>query len=100
MVQECLTNVYRHSGSKTCSITMQREGEHLRIQIADQGRGIRSKLGAETTSKGLGLRGMQERLRQLGGSLDIASTEHGTTVTAVVPVSAGIPEEAPRSEAV
>ena len=101
MVQECLTNVYRHSGSKTCSIAMQRDAEHLRIQIADQGRGIRGKMEAETTSRGLGLRGMQERLRQLGGSLDIASTENGTTVTATVPVCATMSgQETPQSEAV
>jgi len=89
MVQECLTNVYRHSGSKSCSIKMQREHENLCIQIADQGRGIsQGKLRPEQTSKGLGLRGMQERLRQLGGSLELSSTEYGTTVAAMVPVTA------------
>lgn len=86
VVQECLTNVYRHSGSDCCSITIRREGEHLRMEICDAGHGIRDRAGQ--VPAGVGLRGIQERLRPLGGKLQISSTENGTTVTVLVPVPA------------
>jgi PAS domain S-box-containing protein len=85
VVQECLTNVYRHSGTNACTVTMAREAQHLRIEIRDNGRGIRPADNSQQRSTGLGLRGMQERLRRLGGTLEITSTEQGTTVTATLP---------------
>ena len=86
VVQECLTNVYRHSGSDACSVNVARHDNRLRIEIRDCGRGI-SKVGKGNVPPGVGLRGMQERLRQLGGSLEIDSSETGTVVIAVLPVS-------------
>jgi PAS domain S-box-containing protein len=86
IVQECLTNVHRHSGSSTCAINITQGEEQLRVEIRDKGRGIPK--GKELTlpsSGGVGFRGMQERLRQLGGSLQIESTENGTLVIATLP---------------
>jgi len=86
VVQECLTNVYRHSGSDRCHIAMRKEPDHLYIDIKDNGHGIAQvKDGSARTASGLGLRGMNERLRQLGGRLEIASSDQGTRVSAVVP---------------
>jgi len=86
VVQECLTNVYRHSGSNQCRVAIRKESEHLQIDIKDNGHGIAQvNDGSGHVSSGLGLRGMKERLRQLGGNLEIASGHQGTTVTAVVP---------------
>jgi signal transduction histidine kinase len=88
MVQECLTNVYRHSGADSCSVTLLREPDRLKVEIRDQGRGIPGrKVGGGRSSSGVGLRGMQERLRQLGGTLEFSSTDQGTVVTASLPLT-------------
>ena len=84
VVQECLTNVYRHSGSDLCSITVRREEQRLTMQIRDTGQGIPNGVDGQVPA-GVGLRGMQERLRHLGGTLQIQAGENGTTVTAEVP---------------
>ena len=88
VVQECLTNVYRHSGAQSCSVTLLREPDRLKVEIRDQGRGMpKRNFGTGQSSSGLGLRGMQERLRQLGGTLEFSSSEQGTVVTASVPLT-------------
>jgi signal transduction histidine kinase len=87
-VQECLTNVHRHSGSSTCSVTITQDEKQLRVEVRDTGRGIPK--GRELSlpgSGGVGYRGMQERLRQLGGSLEIESSGSGTIVTATLPIA-------------
>jgi len=86
VVQECLTNVYRHSGSTSCSVHLEREQDTLRLEIRDSGHGM-PKSGKERPASGVGLRGMQERLRQLGGTLELDSSETGTTVVGTVPVT-------------
>jgi signal transduction histidine kinase len=90
IVQECLTNVYRHSGSKTAHIKLWPSQEKLLIvQVCDEGRGIpledriSMSLGA---NQGVGLSGMRERVRELGGTLEVQSDENGTTVTAALPL--------------
>ena len=91
IVQECLTNVYRHSESKTASIKIWPSSDKvLSLQVCDQGKGIPSErrmamsLG---TSGGVGLSGMRERVRELGGTLEIRSNGDGTTVIAAIPVT-------------
>ena len=85
VVQECLTNVYRHSGSDSCSVELKRHEHGLQIAIRDTGRGM-PRTNQGTTSSGVGIRGMQERLVQLGGTLDVTSSETGTVVIASLPV--------------
>jgi signal transduction histidine kinase len=89
IVQECLTNVYRHSGSKTARIRIWPSQEKLlTVQVCDEGKGMscanRASLG---TNHGVGLSGMRERVRELGGTLEIQSSENGTIVTAALPVA-------------
>ncbi len=85
-VQECLTNIHRHSGSADCSIKIVRDEERVRVEVKDSGRGIpRDKQLNMRSSGGVGIRGLQERMRLLGGSLEISSSEKGTTVTATLP---------------
>ena len=87
-VQECLTNVHRHSGSASCTVRIVRDAEEVRVEVRDFGRGISAD--RQTTirsSGGVGLRGMEERFRQLGGSLEIESSASGTVVTAAFPLS-------------
>jgi signal transduction histidine kinase len=89
VVQECLTNIHRHAGSPTAEIRITQQETCLRVEIEDAGKGISPEkepvleLSAYT---GVGLRGMRERLRPLGGTLHIHSTGHGTQVTAILPV--------------
>ena len=89
IVQECLTNIHRHSGSATAAITLQLEDDVLLLQVRDSGKGISSEKQQELTlgRGGVGVEGMRERLRQLGGSLEIKSTGTGTVVTATLPLA-------------
>ena len=87
LVQEGLTNIHRHSGSSSCSIKIVQDADRLRIEVKDSGRGIpKSKQLTLISSGGVGLRGMQERIRQLGGTLEIKSSPNGTVIAATLPV--------------
>ena len=89
VVQECLTNIHRHAGSPTAGIRIVQDEACLRVEIEDAGKGIPLEKGSALESSaptGLGLRGMRERLRQLGGTLQVQSNSPGTRVTAVLPV--------------
>ncbi len=90
VLQEGLTNVHRHSGSSTAHVRLSARGAMVILEIEDRGKGIPSELLAEFCQEwmgglGIGVRGMNERMRQLGGRLDLVSNEGGTTVTAMVP---------------
>ncbi len=88
VVQECLTNVHRHSGSKTADIRIAREGDHLLVEVKDQGEGILPRRLTEIQShgSGVGIRGMRERLRQFRGELKIHSDSSGTCVSVSIPI--------------
>lgn len=88
IVQESLANVHRHSQSPTARITVRREDGQLKLSVADQGRGIPHHILEfnRPTPLGVGIAGMRERVRQLGGCLDLRSDSEGTTVTAILPL--------------
>ena len=89
VVQECLTNIHRHAGSPTAGIRIIQDEACLRVEIEDAGKGIppeKESTFASSAHGGVGLRGMRERLRQLGGTLQVQSNGHGTQVTAILPV--------------
>jgi PAS domain S-box-containing protein len=87
LVQECLTNIHRHSGSKTAVIRIAREPDKIYAEVLDHGKGMSQERFAEVQSKGVGvgLRGMRERVRQSHGELIIASNALGTKITAIFP---------------
>ena len=89
IVQEALTNIHRHSGGRQAAIRLQWAGEGLTLTVSDDGHGMDSQTLAQVQSEGaalgVGVAGMKERLRQLGGLLEIASSNSGTTVTAALP---------------
>lgn len=85
VVQEALANVQQHSGSATASVRITRSPGHVCVQVSDLGKGISSQ--SSRTVTGVGINGMRERLRQLGGVLNIHSSGRGTLVTADLPVS-------------
>jgi len=92
VVQECLTNIHRHSESATAAISLSNSGGKLTLQICDEGKGIPpDKLAG---AAGVGLRGMRERVNGFGGELAILSDRKGTLVRAVIPlrIAAGASE--------
>jgi PAS domain S-box-containing protein len=91
VLQESLTNVHRHSGSPTVIIRLGQENGAAILQIEDQGKGLPpAMLNGDGTglpvSPGVGLRGMGERMRQLGGRVELCAGEKGAIVRAIVPV--------------
>ena len=89
-VQECLTNIHRHSGSPSARIHISRSATDVIVQVEDKGMGIPLEKRNDVASggtPGVGLRGMRERLRQLGGSLEIRSDGKGTLVSARLPLA-------------
>ncbi len=93
IVQETLTNVARHSGSKTAFIKLTRQPGEIVLQVRDEGTGIPpeklEKVHGNVSALGVGVAGVWERVRQFGGALEINSNSRGTTVMVVVP----LPEE-------
>lgn len=91
LVQECLTNIHRHSGSKTASIRIAREQGHIAVDIRDTGKGMSPGRLIEIQSEGsgVGIRGMRERLRQFKGEIKIESDSNGTRVFVVIPIQHG-----------
>jgi len=87
LVQECLTNIHRHSGSKMAIIRIAREPDKIYAEVRDHGKGISQERLAEIQSRGVGvgIRGMQERVRQSHGELTIDSNALGTSITATFP---------------
>ena len=92
MVQECLGNIRRHSGSKSCAVRLITTGDKLRVEVEDWGEGIpEEKQSTFPQSAGVGLRGLHERMHQLGGTMEIKSSERGTTVIAVLAAAYEMP---------
>jgi PAS domain S-box-containing protein len=96
ILQESLTNIHRHSGSPTAKIKLSLANGWAAMEITDEGKGIPAGLLEQSGedwmgSLGVGLRGMNERMRQLGGRLEVSSTEKGTVVTAGVPAEKAQP---------
>jgi PAS domain S-box-containing protein len=90
IVQECLTNIHRHSESAVAKIRISRSDSEVSLEVEDCGKGIPTEKREAMESGGMpgvGIRGMRERLRQLGGSLEINSTGRGTVVVARLPVA-------------
>jgi len=89
VVQECLTNVHRHSGSRKAEVRLARRHGCIHLEVSDEGKGIpldkQLDLNAPATL-GVGFRGMRERIRQLGGTLQVHSTGNGTSVEATLPI--------------
>lgn len=95
VVQESLTNIHRHSGSQTAEIHLTKDSYAVRLEIKDKGRGIPPDIlqgsGGTVATSGVGIRGIFERMRQLGGRLQIDSGDRGTTVAAILPASLARP---------
>lgn len=85
VLQECLTNIHRHSGSSIAHISLYSVPESIILTVRDEGKGFAAETGA-AVKVGVGIASMRERVRELGGELVIKSGVNGTTVRAVVPL--------------
>ena len=88
LVQESLTNIHRHSGSKSAVIRLACQDESVVLEIQDEGRGITPERLAQiqAQSSGVGIRGMRERVRQLEGQMNIESNGKGTKISFEFPL--------------
>jgi signal transduction histidine kinase len=103
IVQECLTNIHRHADSQVAKIRIAQRDGHIQVEVKDQGKGIPALkrteiISSATGTPGVGIRGMRERLRQLGGTLELHSDGEGkgTLVAALLPVQAPPPSTMPQ----
>ncbi len=88
ILQESLTNIHRHSGSRTAGVRLRISNGRTFLEVKDSGKGMPQGIFGKAGTvggTGVGLRGMQERVRQFAGKLEIASGPEGTTVTAMLP---------------
>jgi signal transduction histidine kinase len=92
VLQETLTNVHRHSGAFAANVIIQRDAEQVVLEVKDDGRGISPELLARFLATGegmgVGLAGIGERVRELGGKLRLESDGNGTLVHVTMPVCA------------
>jgi PAS domain S-box-containing protein len=90
VVQEGLTNIHLHSGSKKAQVSLKCRPDQAVLTISDEGRGLPPGLlergGGLGAKLGVGISGMRERIRQLGGQFEIISGSNGTTLSAIVPL--------------
>ena len=102
IVQECLTNIHRHSASPTADIRICQFAGGLALEVKDTGQGISAETLSRISSVGLpgvGLRGMRERVTALGGAFEILSEGQGTTVKVAIPLQANVPDRASAAHA-
>jgi PAS domain S-box-containing protein len=88
VVQEALTNVYRHSGSTSVRIEIEQQSDFVLIRVRDYGKGLPSANQGifRVLTLGVGITGMKERVRQFGGELTVSNAEPGTLVEAKIPM--------------
>lgn len=90
VVQESLTNIQRHSGSATAQINLMRDGSSICLAVKDKGKGTagshRKRNGNGQAPTGVGIPSMEERVKHVGGRMQVQSSEDGTTVWVSVPI--------------
>jgi signal transduction histidine kinase len=92
--QEALTNVARHAAATRVEVNLDRQENRLSLIIADNGKGIHE--GAAKSPTSLGLLGIRERARRLGGEIDVSAGQAGgTTVSLDLPLDRSAPGGAP-----
>jgi signal transduction histidine kinase len=93
VVQECLSNVHRHSGSPSAVVRIRLQPTEIQLEVSDQGKGMAPetlKAGSQAASHaGLGIVGMRERMQEIGGHLELQTGHKGTTVKAFLPLDKG-----------
>jgi len=95
IVQEALTNVFRHSQAKTARVTLVQKENSLQLTVRDDGKGVAEQTAQlRPGSIGVGISGMRERARELGGELRMSNTNPGTSVEVLIPAIIASSQEA------
>lgn len=99
ILQESLTNVHRHSGAKKVEVRLVLDESTVSLIVEDHGKGISpdvlARFAESGTNVGVGLAGMRERAKELGGTLEVHSSKKGTRLLVVIPIPAESSESAP-----
>ena len=94
VLQESLTNITKHAGSATVDVLLQVDQDAILLSVRDYGKGISAerlaKMNGSGSDVGVGIAGMRERLKELGGRLEIVSDPAGTLLRASVPLPVGV----------
>lgn len=97
VLQEALTNVHRHSGASAAEVSILHDAEQIILEVRDNGRGIPAEQVASfnrmSALMGVGLTGMRERVRELGGKMELESNGGGTSLRVTMPVEAEAEDE-------
>jgi signal transduction histidine kinase len=97
IIQECMVNIHRHSGSRKAAVSLRASAENVFLTITDEGCGISTetlrKLEDGAGNLGVGIGGMRERARQLGGSVTIRRAAPGTLIEVVLPLPPQVQQE-------
>ena len=97
IIQEALTNVYRHSGARKAGVTLVKNEGHVIATIRDDGKGISESVAEfKPDSIGIGISGMIQRVKEFGGELHLQNGGPGTIVEVSIPIQAGAPMESER----
>ncbi len=99
ILQESLTNVHRHSAASAARVRLARSHEGFELEVSDNGKGIPEehllRVDASSNKAGVGITGMRERVRELGGRMEIRASNPGTRVGVLLPVSKSNPQSKP-----
>jgi signal transduction histidine kinase len=92
VLQESLTNVHRHSGASAATVRLTRDSDRFRLEVSDNGKGISPeslrRLDGRANKAGVGITGMRERVRELGGDIEIRALTPGTSICVALPIAA------------
>ena len=96
IVQEALTNVFKHSEARKVWINLSRRDSQMIVSVRDDGKGIKKRTAdLQPDSIGIGLGGMRQRAKEFGGELRLCNAQPGTLVELVIPAGRSVSEETP-----
>jgi signal transduction histidine kinase len=96
IVQEALTNVFRHSGAHKVGVSLTQKNGVIVVAVRDDGKGIGKKVvDLEPGSVGVGIGGMKQRAKEFGGELRLINTQPGTLVELTIPYTSVLREASP-----
>jgi PAS domain S-box-containing protein len=99
IVQEALTNVFRHSGAQKAWITLVQRDNEIVVKVRDDGKGVVNEVAElRGGSTGVGIGGMSERAKDFGGTLKLSNANPGTMVEVTIPVAAAVEHPPLRDE--
>jgi len=96
IVQEALTNVFRHSGADKACVTLEKHDHHVAVTVRDFGKGIAAHIvELRPGSVGIGLGGMRQRAKEFGGELRLRNAQPGTLIEVTIPLAPNSNESHP-----